>query len=64
MIDNLVDESLKRSCVIRVYQVYVGSSKTIMLSVEEIMVTKHTLKRSYFDEYGEMVSDESSSEED
>ena len=42
-IDDLVVESFKGSCVIRVYQVYVGSSKTITLSVEEIMATKPTL---------------------
>ena len=62
-IDSLVDTSFKGSCIVRVYQVYVGSSKTITLSVEEIMVTELTLKRSYFNEYEEMVSDESSSEE-
>ena len=62
-IGDLVDESFKGSCVIRVYQVYVGSSKTITLSVEEIMATKLDTKYSYFDEYEEMVSDESSSEE-
>ena len=39
---------------------YVGSSKTIMLSVEEIMVTEPNTKRSCFDEYEEMVSNESS----
>ena len=43
---------------------YVGISKTITLSVEEIMVTELNTKRSYFDEYEEMVSDESLSEED
>ena len=58
-----MSELFKGSCVVRVYQVYVGSSKTITLSVEEIMATKRTLKDSYFDEYEEMVSDESSSEE-
>ena len=63
-IGDLVDESFKGSCIVRVYQVYVGSSKTITLSVEGIMVTKLTLKDSYFDEYEEMNSDESSSEED
>ena len=62
-IDDLVDTSFKGSCILRVYQVYVGSSKTITLSVEEIMVTKLTLKKSYFDEYEKMVSDESSLEE-
>ena len=63
-IDDLIDESFKGSCVLRVYQVYVGTSKTITLSVEEIMVTELNTKRSYFDEYEEMVSNESSSEED
>ena len=63
-IGDLVDESSKGSCVLRVYQVYVGSSKTITLSVEEIMATGFNTKRSYFDEYEEMVNDESSSEED
>ena len=43
---------------------YIGSSKTITLSVEDVMVTDLTTKNSYFDEYEEMVSDESSSEED
>ena len=60
-IGNLVDESFEGSCIIKVYQVYVGTSKTITLSVEEIMATKLTLKDSYFDEYEEMVSNESSS---
>ena len=50
-IGDLVDESSKGSCILRVYQVYVGSSKTIMLSIEEIMATKLTLKDSYYDEY-------------
>ena len=63
-IGDLIDGSFKGSCVIRVYQVYVGSSKTITLLVEEIMVTELNTKRSYFDEYEEMVSNESSSEED
>ena len=63
-INDLVDESFKGSCVIRVYQVYVGMSKTITLSVEEIIATELNTKRSYFDEHEEMVSDESSSEED
>ena len=63
-IDGLIDESFKGSCVLRVYEVYVGTSKTIPLSVEDIMATELNTKRSYFDEYEEMVSDESSSEKD
>ena len=59
-IGDLIDESFKGSCVLRVYQVYVGTSKTITLSEEEIMVTELNTKRSYFDEYEEMLSNESS----
>ena len=62
-IDDLVNTSFKGSCILRVYRMYVGSSKTITLFVEEIMDTKLALKKSYFDEYEEMVSNESSSEE-
>ena len=40
------------------------SSNTITLFNEEIMATKLTIKESYFDEYEEMNSNESSSEED
>ena len=55
---------VKGCCIIKVYQVYVGSCKTMTLSIEEIMATNLILKHSYFDEYEEMVSAESSSEED
>ena len=34
-ISDLVDESFKGPCILRVYQVYVGSSKTITLLVEK-----------------------------
>ena len=59
----MIDESFKGSCVLRVYQVYVGTSKTITFSVEEIIATELNTKRSYFDEYEEMASDESSEED-
>ena len=36
---------------VKVYQVYIDSSKTITLSVEEVMVTDLAAKKSYFDEY-------------
>ena len=35
---------------------YIGSSKTITLSIEEIMVTDLTTKKSCFDEYEEIES--------
>ena len=57
-INNLVDESFKGSCVLKVYQVYVVTSKTIMLSIEEIMAAEFNTKSSYFDEYREIVSDD------
>ena len=63
-IGDLIDESFKGSCVLRANLVYIGKGETITLSVEEIMATELNTKRSYFDEYKEMVSDESSSEED
>ena len=63
-VNELVDELFKGYCVLRIYRVYVGSSKMIMISIEEIMVTDLTTKKSYFDEYEEMVSNESSPEED
>ena len=43
-IGDLIDESFKGSCVLRVYQVYVGTSKTITLSAEEIMATELKLR--------------------
>ena len=55
-VNELVDETFKGSCVLRIYQVYIGSSKTIMLSIEEIMVTHLTNKNSYFDEFEEIES--------
>ena len=55
-VNELVDELFKGSCVLWIYRVYVGSSKTITLSVEEIMVTDLATKKSYFNEYEEIES--------
>ena len=55
-VNELVDESFKGSCILRIYRVYIGLSKTITLSVEEVMVTDLTTKNSYFDEYEEIES--------
>ena len=60
-INELIDEPCKGFCVLSIYRVYIGSSKTITLSVEETMVTNLASKKSYFDKYEEMVSE---SEED
>ena len=62
-IDDLVDESFKGSFVLKGYRMLVRSSKTLTLSVQEIMVTDIDTRKSYFDEYEEVASDESSSED-
>ena len=56
-IDELVEENLEGSCILRLYHAYLGSTKSITLSVEEILVKKMDIIESYFD-------DESDSEED
>ena len=55
--DELVEENFERSCILRLYHAYLGSTKSITLSVEEILVKKMDITESYFD-------DESDSEED
>ena len=57
-IDELVDENFSGSCILTVYQSYIGLSKSISLSAEEILVKEVDSKESYFaDESDE--SDES-----
>ena len=61
-IKELVDEVFEGSCILRIYQAYVGSCKSISLSVEEILARKIGITESYFaDESDE--SDEESDEE-
>ena len=38
-LEELIDESFKGSCILRLYHAYVGSTKSISLSVEEILTT-------------------------
>ena len=47
-VEELVDEVFEGSCMLRVYQVYIGSCKSISLSVEEILVRKIRIGESYF----------------
>ena len=58
--DELVEENFEGSCIFRLYHTYLGSTKSITLSVEEILVKKMDIMESYFDD----LSDESDSEED
>ena len=61
-IEELVDEKFEGSCILKIYQAYVGSCKSISLSVEEILARKIGIRESYFaDESDE--SDEESDEE-
>ena len=47
-IDELVDENFSGSCILKVYQSYIGLSKSIGLSVEEILAKEVDSKESYF----------------
>ena len=59
-IDELVDENFSRSCILKVYQSYIGLSKSISLSVEEILAKEIDSKESYFAD----ESDESAESDD
>ena len=61
-VEELVDENFKGSCIIKIFQVYIGSVKSISFSVEEILAREIESKRSYFE--GEDSSDESDEEDD
>ena len=39
-VEELVDEVFEGSCILKIYQAYVGSCKSISLSVEEILARK------------------------
>ena len=59
-VEELVDEKFEGSCILRIYQAYVGSRKSISLSVEEILARKIGIRESYFAD----ESDESNEESD
>ena len=52
-IDELVDENFSGSCILKVYQSYIGLSKSISLSVEEILAKEVDSKESYFTDEGD-----------
>ena len=58
--EKLVDEVFEGSCILKIYQAYVGSCKSISLSVEEILAKKIGITESYF----AAESDESDKESD
>ena len=58
-IDELIDENFRGSCVLKVYKAYIGSSKSISLSVQEILAREVERKESYFiDESNEESEEE------
>ena len=58
-IEYLVDENFEGSCILKLYHAYLGSTRSITLSVEEIFVKEMSTMESYFDE-----SDSEESEDD
>ena len=58
--DELVDENFNGSCMLKVYQSYIGLSKSISLSAEEILAEEVDNKESYFTD----ESDESDESDD
>ena len=48
-LEGLIVENFEGSCILKLYQTYVGSTKSISLSVEEILVTDRETSSSYFD---------------
>ena len=61
-IDELVDENFEGSCILKLYHAYLGSTKSITLSAEEILIKEIDTMESYFDD--ESDSQESDSKED
>ena len=49
-LEELIDESFEGSSILRLYHAYVGSTRSISLSVEEIVVTDRETSSSYFDD--------------
>ena len=58
-IDELVDENFEGSCILKLYHAYLGSTKSITLSVEEILVKEMGTMESYFDDETDSEDDES-----
>ena len=57
-IEELVNESFEGSCIVKLYHTYLGSTKSITLSIEEIFVAKTTTTESYFNESDSEESDD------
>ena len=57
-VEELVDEVFEGSCILKIYQAYIGSCKSIILSVEEILASKIGITEYYFADESDEESDE------
>ena len=62
-IDELVDEDFRGSCMLKIYQAYIGSRKDLSLMVKEILLREVIVSESYFSDEGDGESEESEEEE-
>ena len=62
-IDELVDDNFEGSCIFRLYHAYLGSTKSITFSAEEILIKEMDIMESYFDNESDSEDDESYNDE-
>ena len=56
-IEKLVDESFTGSCILKLYQCYIGETNSISLSVQEIFAERLEGIESYLDDESETESE-------
>ena len=56
-IEESVDENFEGSCILKLYHAYLGSTRFITLSVEQIFIREIAAAASYFDESDSEKSD-------
>ena len=57
-VEELVDENFEGSCILKLYHAYLGSTRSITLSVEEILIKEMNAMESYFDGESDSESDD------
>ena len=57
-IDGLVDENFEGSCILKLYHAYLATTKSITLSVDELLVKKMDTIKSYFNGESHSKEDE------
>ena len=62
-IEKLVDESFTGSCILKLYQCYIGETNSISLSVQEIFAKRLEGIESYLDDESESEEEESESKD-